>query len=175
MLLAFDCDIELNSYYIDGGLMLRISKLADYGTVVMVYLVGCTGLSSARDIAQHTHVSLPTVSKLLKRLTAAGLLISARGTAGGYRLKCAATDISVGQILYALDESRGLTACSLDPDACALHHVCHVQGNWRLLSQSIEAALDSVSLSALAKPIIPASDLERMQHVVMGVSRVERA
>jgi FeS assembly SUF system regulator len=155
--------------------MLRISKLADYGTVVMVHLAGCTGLSSARDIAESTQVSLPTVSKLLKRLTAAGLLVSTRGTAGGYRLKRAATDISVGQILYALDESRGLTACSFESDACALQQVCHVQGNWRLISQSIEAALESVSLSALAKPVIPASDLLHMQKVVMGVSRVERA
>ena len=155
--------------------MLRISKLADYGTVVMVFLTGCTGLASARDIALHTHLSLPTVSKLLKRLTAAGLLSSARGTSGGYRLKRAATEISVGQILYALDESRGLTACSLEPNACALNQVCHVQGNWRLISQSIEAALESVSLSALAKPVIPARDLKHMQHVVMGVSRVERA
>ena len=155
--------------------MLRISKLADYGTVVMVHLAGCAGLSSARDIAKHTHVALPTVSKLLKRLTAAGLLASTRGTTGGYRLKRAATEISVGQILYALDESRGLTVCSSELDACALRHVCHVQGNWRLISQSIEAALESVSLSALAKPVIPASDLKHMQHVVMGVSRVERA
>ena len=155
--------------------MLRISKLADYGTVVMVFLASCPGLSSARDIAEKTQLGLPTVSKLLKRLTAAGLLNSVRGTAGGYRLKRAACDISVGQILYALDESRGLTACSFEPEACALHSVCHVQGNWRLISQSIEAALESVTLDALAKPVIPAKDLEHMQHVVMGVSRVERA
>ena len=154
--------------------MLRISKLADYGTVVMVFLAGRTHVSSARDIAKYTHLSLPTVSKVLKKLTAADLLVSTRGTAGGYRLKHAAADISVGQILYAFDETRGLTACSSEPEACALHHVCHVQGNWRLISHSIEAALDSVSLDALAKPVIPASDLEHMKHVVMGVSRVER-
>lgn len=154
--------------------MLRISKLADYGTVVMVFLAGCKELASARDIAKHTHVSLPTVTKLLKRLTAAGLLVSTRGAAGGYRLKRAAAEISIGQILYAFDEARGLTTCSSEPEACALHHVCHVQSSWRLISQSIEAALESVRLDALAKPIIPASDLEYMKHVVMGVSRVER-
>ena len=155
--------------------MLRISKLADYGTVVMVFLAEHVGvLSSARDIATQTHLSLPTVSKVLKRLTAADLLISARGTSGGYRLKKPAHEVSVAQILYALDESRGLTECSLDPDACALHHVCHVQDNWRLISQSIEAALESVCLEALAKPVIPQRDLDKMKRVVMGVKRVER-
>ena len=74
--------------------MLRISKLADYGTVVMVYLAKRPEqLCNARDIALQTHLTVPTVSKLLKRLTAARLLISARGVAGGYRLQRPATEI----------------------------------------------------------------------------------
>ena len=154
--------------------MLRMNKLADYGTVVMVFLANHAGeLASARDIAADTHLSLPTVSKVLKRLLAAGLLISVRGSLGGYRLKHSARDISVAEILYALDEPRGLTECSLEPDACALHNVCHVQDNWRLISQSIEAALESVSLQALAKPVIPPENLNKMKQVMMGVSRVE--
>ena len=68
--------------------MLRISKLADYGTVVMVYLAKhAQELCNARDIALHTHLAVPTVSKILKRLTGAGLLTSVRGVAGGYRLQ----------------------------------------------------------------------------------------
>ena len=66
--------------------MLRISKLADYGTVIMVYLAKHPQqLCNARDIALHTHLTVPTVSKLLKRLTAAGLVRSVGGVAGGYR------------------------------------------------------------------------------------------
>jgi FeS assembly SUF system regulator len=134
--------------------MLRISKLADYGTVVMVYFARhADRLVNARDLALATHVALPTVSKLLKRLTAAGLLASVRGVKGGYRLNRAAADISVAQIVYALDEARGLTECSAFPNACSLQGVCHLQGNWRLISQSIEAALESVSLDALAQPM----------------------
>ena len=156
--------------------MLRMNKLADYGTVVMVFLAQHAGkLASARDIAADTQLGLPTVSKVLKRLTAAGLLISVRGSLGGYRLKHAAADISVADILYALDEPRGLTECSFTPDACALHHVCHVQDNWRLISQSIEAALESVNLEALAKPMIPPENLNKMKQVMMGVNRVESA
>lgn len=133
--------------------MLRISKLADYGTVVMVYLAKNTmQLCNARDIALHTHLALPTVSKLLKRLTSAGMLLSVRGVHGGYRLQREATDISVADIIYALDDARGLTECSHQPNECALKGVCHVQGNWRLISQAIDSALNSVSLDALAKP-----------------------
>ena len=150
--------------------MLRISKLADYGTVVMVYLAKRPEvLCNARDIASHTHLALPTVSKLLKRLTLAGLLASVRGVAGGYRLHRSAAAISVAEIVYALDEKRGLTECSLHPNECLLQDVCGIQGNWRLISQSIESALASVSLEALAKPSLPAVDLLRMQQ--LGVHR----
>jgi FeS assembly SUF system regulator len=133
--------------------MLRISKLADYSTVIMVYLAKKPEkLSSARDIAMGTHIALPTVSKLLKRLTAASLLVSVRGTTGGYRLGKKAEDISVSEILHALDESRGLTECEQTPTACALHQVCHVQHHWRLISHIIESTLDSVSLANLISP-----------------------
>jgi len=135
--------------------MLRISKLADYGTVVMVYLAKHTAqLCNARDIALHTHLAIPTVSKLLKRLTAAGLLTSVRGVHGGYRLHREASNISVAEIIYALDDTRGLTECSHQPNECSLQRVCHVQGNWRLISQAIDSALCSVSLDALAKPFL---------------------
>lgn len=152
--------------------MLRISKLADYGTVVMVYLAKRpTQLCNARDIALHTHLAVPTVSKLLKRLATAGLLSSVRGVNGGYRLQRAASDISVAQIIYAMDESRGLTECSAHLNECSLQGVCHIQGNWRLISHSIESALESVSLDALAKPFMPVADLERIKDIATGVSR----
>lgn len=152
--------------------MLRISKLADYGTVVMVYLAKHKqALCNARDIALHTHLSVPTVSKILKRLTNAGLLTSVRGTAGGYKLQREATEISVSQIIYALEDYRGFTECSLQPNECSLQGVCTVQGNWRLIGHAIEAALDSVSLDALAKPKLQARDLDRVRQIASGVHR----
>lgn len=150
--------------------MLRISKLADYGTVVMVYLSRHSQrLCNARDIALHTHIAMPTVSKLLKRLTTAGLLSSVRGVNGGYRLQRDANNISVAQIIYAVDEYRGLTECSAQPNMCSLQGVCHIQGNWRLISQSIESALDSVSLEALARPILLDATRERIKNLATGV------
>lgn len=192
--------------------MLRISKLADYGTVVMVYLAkreqvysqqlgfrqGVTRnehrslpevnedmnksgnaaenpsakslLSNARDIALHTHLTIPTVSKLLKRLVAAGLLVSERGVSGGYQLQRPAAEISVAQIIYALEDQRGLIECSLQPNDCSLQKFCGVQGNWRLISQAIEKALDSVSLEALAKPTLQAVEIDRIRQIAIGLT-----
>ena len=152
--------------------MLRISKLADYGTVVMVYLATQSPkISNARDIALQTHLALPTVSKLLKRLTAAGLLRSSRGMMGGYRLQRPPAEMSVLEIIHALEDTRGLTECSLQPNACALQGVCRVQGNWQLISQSIEEKLGSVSLEALANPLLSAGDLSQLSVFTSGIRR----
>lgn len=152
--------------------MLRISKLADYGTVVMVYLAKHPKqLCNARDIARDTHLGLPTVSKLLKRLTGAGLLSSVRGIRGGYCLQREAVDISVTQIIYALDQSRGLTECSSHSNECSLQDVCPIQDNWRLISQIIDSALNNISLAALAKPTSSPHDFERqLKREVTGVT-----
>lgn len=152
--------------------MLRISKLADYGTVVMVYLARHgQGLCNARDIALQTHLTVPTVSKILKRLTSAGLLTSVRGVAGGYRLRRPASDISVSQIIFALEEHRGFTECSMHPNGCSLQDVCAIQGNWRLISHAIETALESVSLATLAKPVLHGRDVARIRQLASGVNR----
>ena len=152
--------------------MLRISKLADYGSIVMVYLAKHEHeLCNARDIALQTHLAVPTVSKILKRLAGAGLLTSVRGVAGGYRLQRPATAISVAQIIFAFEEHRGFTECSLQPNECSLQGVCTVQGNWRLISHAIETALDSVSLEALARPTMQAGEITRVRQSASGVNR----
>lgn len=155
--------------------MLRISKLADYGTVVMVYLArNSHDLSSARDISEHTHLKLPTVSKLLKKLTASGLLVSVRGVSGGYKLQRSAAAISVMDIIYALDEQRGLTECSAGAGECALESLCPVRGNWQILSKAIDAALAFVSLEILAKPVIPALTVEQVRQIASGVRHEQK-
>jgi FeS assembly SUF system regulator len=146
--------------------MLRISKLADYGTVVMVYFAKHEKLSNAKEIARVTHLAVPTVSKILKNLTQAGLLVSERGAGGGYRLQREASRISVAEILYALEEKRGLTECSVHGSQCALEAVCSVKGNWKLISQAVEKALRTLSLAELAMPHIDAKSLSRIQSCV---------
>ena len=150
--------------------MLRISKLADYGTVAMAYLAKQGHVAStARDVALNTHLTLPTASKILKRLTRADLLISLRGALGGYRLKRAACDISVAHIIYALEGAPGITECSLKLNDCSLQKVCAVQTHWQMIGRVITAALDSVTLEALAKPALQKEEMRKISKIVSGV------
>lgn len=133
--------------------MLRVSKLADYATLIMAYLArNVDKLKNARDIADATNLTMPTVSKLLKRLSKADLLTSERGANGGYKLCKSVNEISLADIIYALEENRGLTECSYHAEACSLHNVCLMQNNWRLVSQTIDSVLTSVSLRDFINP-----------------------
>ncbi len=99
--------------------MLRISKLTDYGTVLLAHLAANPAdVCSAADVASATGIALPTVSKLLKSLARAGLVTSTRGANGGYRL-AAARSISVlptsstrSKARYRLPSAARLTACA---------------------------------------------------------------
>lgn len=130
--------------------MLRISKMADYGTLVMAYLASYAEQAfNAKEIAEKTQLTLPTVSKLLKSLTRAGLLISLRGAQGGYRLAHDAKTITVVHIIDALDGGTSLTECSHSSGLCSLEHQCALHGHWKFISQSIRNTLYTISLQDL--------------------------
>jgi FeS assembly SUF system regulator len=133
--------------------MLRMSKLTDYGTAVMTYLARESGrLHTANEIAAGVHLAPPTASKILKALVHKGLVASHRGIKGGYTLARAAEDISVVQVIDAIEGPVGLTECSNSPGVCAQEPHCSVRGNWQRISRTIREALAEVSLAEMAKP-----------------------
>lgn len=127
--------------------MLRISKLTDYGTVVLAHLATDYGsVVSAADVASATGLGLPTVSKLLKVLARAGLVTSTRGTYGGYRLARAPHTISAADVIDALEGPVSITECSSSLSQCAHEGVCSVGGTWQRINVAIRNALDEVTL-----------------------------
>ena len=143
--------------------MFRISKLTDYGIVVMTYLAeNQEGLYSAKDIAEATQLTLPTVTKLLKVLTREALLNSQRGVTGGYSLAKSPDQITVAAIIQAIEGNLGLTDCAAIDSQCTLEPVCHTRRTWRLISQVIHDALDSITLGQMATPMTPINLLIQM-------------
>ncbi|MBL4623474.1 MAG: SUF system Fe-S cluster assembly regulator [Immundisolibacteraceae bacterium] len=133
--------------------MLKISRLTDYGTQVM------SGLSTrpnefvkSAELALEIGVAAPTVAKLLKRLTREGLVESSRGQQGGYRLARLPANITVAEIIQALDGPLGLTDCSADEGSCDHESDCNVKVNWQKISRVVANALDQVTLEQLLQP-----------------------
>jgi FeS assembly SUF system regulator len=130
--------------------MLRMSKLTDYGTLVLSQLAAQHGgIASAGQVADATHLGQPTVSKLLKSLARAGLVISARGVQGGYALARAPEEISAAEIIDALEGPVAITECSSANGCCDLEEFCRVGRAWQKINVSIRKALQSVSLADL--------------------------
>ena len=134
--------------------MLRISRLTDYATVILASL-GDGGLASAADIAERTHIGLPTVSKLLKELQHAGLLRSVRGAHGGYQLARPAALINAADIIDAVEGPVALTECAGGAGNCEIQTTCLVGNGWRRISRAIRRALHEVSLEELVRRDAP--------------------
>ena len=131
--------------------MLRISKLTDYATVILACLATHSErIYTASELAALTHLSVATVSKLLKKLQRGGLVTSSRGSHGGYQLAKPASQISAAAILDALEGAFALTECSGEHSACGIADSCRVGHSWRRVNAAILRALTDVSLSQLA-------------------------
>lgn len=136
--------------------MLRLSKLTDYGTVLLAHLAANRGsVCSAADVATATGVAVPTVSKLLKLLGRNGLVTSTRGANGGYRLAHDPSDISAADIIDALEGPVSITECSASDSQCEHEGVCSVGGAWQRVNVAIRRALDDVSLNDLLRSNSP--------------------
>ena len=137
---------------------MRLSSLADYAVVMMTAAARLQGSAgeprlNATLLAEATGVPLPTAQKLVSRLSSAGLLESARGTGGGFRLARPAAAISLADIIEAVEGPIAMTTCVDDGrENCALDHHCSVKPHWGVVNEAVRGALASVSLQRLAAP-----------------------
>lgn len=150
--------------------MLRISKLTDYGTVILACLAAQPDrLWTAAEVAERTRVGLPTVSKLLKKLQRSGLVVSTRGSHGGYQLASPPAQITAAHILDALEGPFAITECSGQHSNCGIESNCRVGHTWQRVNAAIRRALNDISLAQLA-------GIERTQGTTtVPLSRLVRA
>ena len=81
--------------------MIKLTRIVDYGILVMTELARRDACVPASELAAGSRVSAPLVAKVLKKLARAGLVKSERGSRGGYRLGRPASAISLGAIVGA--------------------------------------------------------------------------
>lgn len=135
--------------------MIRISRMADYGVVAMTYIAHhATEQHTAASVSEQTGVPQPSASKLLKLLARAGILTSQRGAKGGYALSRPPEDVSVADLVVAVDGPISLADCLEGPSGtCDLERFCSVREPWQKISKAIRVALEEVSLADMAGSI----------------------
>lgn len=156
--------------------MLRLSKITDYGVVVLSNLSNRDDrLASAVDIAGVTGIPEPTVAKVLKTAARANLVIGQRGAGGGYRLTRTADAISITEIIEAFEGPIALTACVDGGDGnCSVEAFCAMRQNWDTVNQAIRNALTKVTLrdmtSGKSKALAAFMDMEAAEPLQKPVS-----
>ena len=140
--------------------MLRLSKKADYALMAMKHLAvrgdrGSQGSSSAREIAEQYNIPIELMAKVLQRLVRRGLLVSHQGTRGGYRLARVPTQISVADVIQAIEGPVTVTACSTDEGQCEQFSKCNVRDPLYRVRDRILAALGECTIAELASDPAP--------------------
>lgn len=135
--------------------MLRMTKQADYGIVLLSRMAGqASARFAAPELAAETHLPLPMVSKILKILARGGLLISHRGAKGGYSLAVLPQEITVARMISVLDGPIAFTECSDEgsPGLCSQEAGCLIRNNWQRINLAVRDALEAITLAELAAP-----------------------
>jgi FeS assembly SUF system regulator len=136
--------------------MIRISRLTDYGIVLMTTLAreATREVRTARELSAETHLPVPTVSKLLKILAREGLLAAHRGAKGGFGLARPAAAISILEVIRALEGPVGITECSAHPaERCELELLCPVGRNWQIINRAVRSALEAITVADMLGPL----------------------
>ena len=137
--------------------MLRLSKSTDYGIRILAHLArdepGVT--HNAREVAEDLYLPVPMVSKVMKSLARAGVLDSHRGSKGGFSLAQRPEDLSVADMIAALEGPVALTECQIGPFLCQHEGTCSVQEPWSVINRSVRNTLAGITLSDLIDPQFP--------------------
>src|SRR5690349_23599253 len=134
--------------------MLRLSKKADYALIAMKHLAvrGDRGpaSSSAREIAELYDIPIELMAKVLQRLVRRGLLGSQQGTRGGYQLARPPSQITVADVIQAIEGPVTVTACSTEEGQCEQFSKCNVRDPLYRVREKILSALGECTIAELA-------------------------
>ena len=140
-----------------------MTRMANYGIVLMSHFAGWESQRpcSAGELAAVACLSRPMTTKVLKLLTRSGLLESRRGVKGGYLLSRPPAEISIAEVITALDGPISLTECA-DAGGCESDPSCPVGHAWQCINFVIRRALEGVSLAEFTVPRLLHLRLEAM-------------
>lgn len=134
--------------------MLKIGKMTDYAILLLAAMAKAPdAVISAASLADQVRLSAPTVSKILKILGDANLVTSLRGADGGYLLNKSAADISVSDVIAAMEGDLAITECCDSINHCTIGTLCAMQDNWIKINGLIKELLSKLSIIDMTGPI----------------------
>ena len=132
---------------------MKLSTRSRYGVRMMLDLAGHYGEKPVflKDIAAREKISEKYLSLIVIPLKSAGLIRSIRGAQGGYILAREPKDITLRNIVEAVDGETCLVNCVKNPETCDRASTCPTRDLWQHLGSKISETLEHISLAQLAK------------------------
>lgn len=152
--------------------MIKFSTKGEYGIRMMVEIARHYGQGpvSLGEVSKVEDLPLPYLEQLVGRLRKAKLLVSHQGAYGGYELARGPRDVTIGDVLRALEGPIAPMMCATeaqDAVECARHSSCTVSTVWERVRDAIAAALDSITLAELAPPKANLTWLKSSDNIVV--------
>jgi Rrf2 family transcriptional regulator, iron-sulfur cluster assembly transcription factor len=137
---------------------LQLTRGGEYGIRAMIYLAGhpVGHVSSLHDVGSEQDIPASFLAKIFQSLVHAGLATSQRGAHGGFSLSRPADQISVRQVIEAIDGPISLNGCVLYPDECRRSSGCSMHVAWEQAQERMMSVLDEVTLAQLS-PVVAGS------------------
>jgi Rrf2 family protein len=131
--------------------MTLLNRKVDYALLILSYLYRRTEGGSAREIAARFELSRAFVANILKLLCGKRFVTSHRGVKGGYVLQRPAEEVTLAQLMEALDDSFHLAECNKATvgELCSLTHICPVRGAIGEVHRRIREVLGKVTLAEI--------------------------
>jgi len=136
--------------------MLRFTKRADYGLMAIHYIAINDGFGavSAKRIAEEFAIPPELMAKILQKLAKQRLIVSTNGPKGGYALARRPAEITVGQVIRALEGPINIVSCLEDAD-CPQMEKCNLRRPVQKIQAAISQVLDTMSLAELTSQDVP--------------------
>jgi Rrf2 family protein len=132
---------------------MEISRRTDYGVRVILDLANLQDgeRASTQEIAERQSIPAPFLAKIVSQLSTSGLVETYRGAGGGVVLARPASEISLLDVIEALDGPIRLNRCVIEPDTCPREERCPVHDVWVAAQRDLTEALTSVTFDSLVK------------------------
>lgn len=130
---------------------MQITRQADYAVRAVLHVAQLTEDErlATSVIAEEENIPLPFLAKIVSQLSVKGILDAMRGASGGVRLARDPEDISLLEVIEAIDGEISLNRCVLNPDACPTSAYCPVREVWCDAQKDLVARLKSTTFAHL--------------------------
>lgn len=146
---------------------MQLTRTADYAIRVMIHLAGLpSGARTSREtLARWTQVPGEFLSKVLQSLARARLIHSHRGTRGGFELARSGNQITMLDVVEAIEGPLQLNVCLAQDDACGRRWWCPAHNVWREAQAAMVQVLAAANMEQLAKRSFGDSGSDSLTHV----------